>query len=434
MPAEQRDGAPVPAERRSSRSGTGRAVAPAGRVARAGRRIAAGPDWPLTSALGLGLAAVVEVLVRFGGPASSDAATALLLNLLATVPLALRRSHLPVAAATVTAAMFFTIAGGVAWTAAGIVGQLVVLYLVAARYERRVLLLFALPFLVIALGTSGQGAALSGLLVLVVTVAALALGDARRLRGQVIAERDAARRAATEALRDQAAAGERARIARELHDLVAHHVSMIAVQAETARLTTAGLTEEGRERFEVIGATARDALTEMRRLLAVLREDAGGLAELTPQPGLDRLDELLDSARAAGTPLRLTLHGEAAPLPPGVDLAAYRIVQEALTNARRHAPGAAVDVDLRYEPDTLRLRVRDTGPGPGTAGEAGLGMLGMRERAAMAGGTLHTGPADGGGFVVEAALPTGPGTAIAARSSGGPGGKPVPTAPEGTGT
>jgi signal transduction histidine kinase len=419
MPAEQQDGAPMPAERLAGRSATGRVAALAARVALAARQIAAGPDWPLASALGLGLAAVVEVLVRIGGPSSSDGATALLLNLLATVPLALRRSHLPVAAVTVTAAMFLTIAGGVAWTAAAIIGQLVVLYLAAARYERRVLLLFALPFLVIALGTSGEGAALSGLLVLVVTVAALALGDARRLRGQVIAERDAARLAATEALRDQAAVQERARIARELHDVVAHHVSMIAVQAETARLTTAGLTDEGRDRFEAIGATARDALTEMRRLLAVLREDAGGLAELAPQPGLERLDELLDSARAAGTRLRLTLYGKVVPLPPGVDLAAYRILQEALTNARRHAPGAAVDVELRYQADSLRLRVSDTGPGPAAAGEAGHGMLGMRERAAMVGGALRTGVAEGGGFVVEADLPTGPTAAVAPPSTGG---------------
>jgi signal transduction histidine kinase len=433
MPAEQQDTTPAAAERRG-RSATGRVADLARRVARAGRRVAAAPDWPLASALGLGLAAVVEVLLRVGGPASSDGATALLLNLLATVPLALRRRHLPAAAVTVTAAMFLTIAGNVAWTAAGIASQVVVLYLVAARYERRVLLLFALPFLVIALGTSGQGAALSGLLVLVVAVAALALGDARRLRGQVIAERDAARRAATEALHDQAAAQERARIARELHDVVAHHVSMIAVQAETARLTTAGLTVQGRERFEAIGATARDALTEMRRLLAVLRSDAGGLAERTPQPGLDRLDELLDSARAAGAPHHLTIHGEPVPLPPGVDLAAYRILQEALTNARRHAPGAAVDVDLRYGPGTLRLRVRDHGPGPGAGSEPGLGMLGMRERAAMVGGTLRTGVADAGGFVVEADLPTGPRTAIAARPAGGPSTEPLPTAPEGPAT
>jgi signal transduction histidine kinase len=194
---------------------------------------------------------------------------------------------------------------------------------------------------------------------------------------------------------------------------------MIAVQAETARLTTAGLTDEGRDRFEAIGATARDALTEMRRLLAVLREDAGGLAELAPQPGLERLDELLDSARAAGTRLRLTLYGKVVPLPPGVDLAAYRILQEALTNARRHAPGAAVDVELRYQADSLRLRVSDTGPGPAAAGEAGHGMLGMRERAAMVGGALRTGVAEGGGFVVEADLPTGPTAAVAPPSTGG---------------
>jgi signal transduction histidine kinase len=418
MPAEQRNGAPNLAQRRHRRP-AGRAAGLAARVARAARRAGGRPDWPLVSALALGLAAVVEVLARVE-PATSDAATALLLNLLATVPLALRRSHLPVAAATVTAALFLTIAGGAAWTVAAVVAQLVVLYLVAARYERRVLLLFALPFLLIAIGSSGQGAALSGLLVLVVAVAALALGDARRLRGQVVAERDAARRAAADAQRDQAAVQERARIARELHDVVAHHVSMIAVQAETARLTSPGLSDDGRERFEAIGATARDALTEMRRLLAVLREDAGGLAERAPQPGLDRLDELLGSARAAGTRLRLILHGEVVPLSPGVDLAAYRILQEALTNARRHAPGAAVDVELRYDTDTLRLRIRDTGPGPAAPGPAGHGLLGMRERAAMVGGTLRTGAADGGGFVVEADLPLGSsGKAVASRAAGG---------------
>jgi signal transduction histidine kinase len=110
------------------------------------------------------------------------------------------------------------------------------------------------------------------------------------------------------------------------------------------------------------------------------------------------------------------------------------ILQEALTNARRHAPSAAVDVDLRYRAGSLRLRVRDSGPGPSADSEAGLGMLGMRERAAMVGGALRTGVADGGGFVVEADLPTGPGAAVAARPAGGPGSEPVPMAPEGPGT
>jgi signal transduction histidine kinase len=236
-------------------------------------------------------------------------------------------------------------------------------------------------------------------------VAAEALGDSRRQRGLAIAERDETRRAMVDTLRDQAVMGERARIARDLHDVVAHHVSAIAVQAETARLTTEGLPEEGRAHFESIGDTARDALNEMRRLLGVLREDADGKAERGPQPGLARLNELVDTARTAGTEVRLTVQGQVAPLPPGVDLCAYRILQEALTNARRHAPGAPVDVELDYGTDTLRLRVRDHGPGPADAAGEGLGLLGMRERAIMVGGSLTAGPAEGGGFAVDAALP-----------------------------
>jgi signal transduction histidine kinase len=206
-------------------------------------------------------------------------------------------------------------------------------------------------------------------------------------------------------LQDQAAMGERARIARDLHDIVAHHVSAIAVQAETARLTVEGLPDEGREQFEAIGQTARDALAEMRRLLGVLREDADGRAERDPQPGLARLHELVETARAAGTPVALTLSGEPVDLPPGVDLCAYRILQEALTNARRHAGGAAVDLEVEYGADALRLRVRDHGPGPSEPDADGHGLLGMRERAIIAGGTLSAGPADGGGFAVDAELP-----------------------------
>jgi signal transduction histidine kinase len=180
---------------------------------------------------------------------------------------------------------------------------------------------------------------------------------------------------------------------------------MVAVQAETARLTTPGMPEEGQERLLAIGDTAREALTEMRRLLGVLRADAAGDAERAPQPGLGEVTELLEDARAAGTSVRLTVSGPVAPLPVGVDLTAYRIVQEALTNARRHAPGAAVEVELRFGPDALLLRVRDDGPGPGEGERHGHGLLGMRERAASVGGTLRAGRAEAGGFAVEAELP-----------------------------
>jgi len=187
--------------------------------------------------------------------------------------------------------------------------------------------------------------------------------------------------------------------------VVAHHVSMIAVQAEAARLTTPDLPQEAQQQFDAIAESARDALGEMRRLLGVLREDAGGGGERRPQPGLDRLQELIDDARATGTPVRLTLRGSVVSLGPSVDLAAYRIVQEALTNARRHAPGASVEVSLRYGTDALHLSVVDDGRGPSPSWSVGNGLMGMRERATIVGGTLRTGPSDGGGFLVEAELP-----------------------------
>ncbi|WP_344294995.1 sensor histidine kinase, partial [Streptomyces synnematoformans] len=245
--------------------------------------------------------------------------------------------------------------------------------------------------------------------------AATAAGLARRARSTAAAH-GAVERAIAHTLYEHAARGERARIARELHDVVAHHISMISVQAETARLTTPGLPDEGARRLRDIGDTARTALTEMRRLLGVLREDAGAdPAERRPPPGLAQLNELLDDARdAAGSAVRLIVSGSVHPLGTGVELTAYRIVQEALTNARRHAPGAAVDVELHYAETALRLRIRDNGPGAhGGAGRegghgGGHGLTGMRERAAAVGGGLRGGPAAGGGFLLEATLPTQP--------------------------
>jgi signal transduction histidine kinase len=231
-------------------------------------------------------------------------------------------------------------------------------------------------------------------------------GAARRARASA-RRHEAARQAVAARLVEHTARGERARLARELHDVVAHHISMIAVQAETARLTTPGLPAAGATRLAEIGDTARAGLTEMRRLLGVLRADAADDGpQRHPQPGLDQLVELLDGARlAAGGGTRLIVSGPPAALDPGVELAAYRIVQEALTNARRHAPGAAVDVELHYTDAWLRLRVRDNGPGPQPAPAGGHGLTGMRERAAAAGGALTAGPGPGVGFLVEATLP-----------------------------
>jgi signal transduction histidine kinase len=379
-----------------------RAWAHLARAASLVHRVWSGANGPLLLALALGLAAMAELAIYGDG---LDAVA--LPNLLATLPLALARGHLPWAAVLVVSGAVLAVAEpSSTLTLSGLAVLLVVCYQVAARYRRRWSVLLALPFVVNGIASfAGDEESFPGLLLLVLVVAAQALGDARGQRGEAIAERDVTREAMAEALRDQAALEERARIARELHDIVAHHVSGIAVQAETARLTTPGMPEEGQRRLEAIGATARDALVEMRRLVGVLRADGGEDSERAPQPGLDRLDELIAAAWAAGTYVRLTMQGNVAPLPPGVDLTAYRIVQEALTNTRQHAPGANVDVELRYDADALHLRVRDNGPGPGNGVVEGHGLLGMRERVTMVGGSLQAGAAEGGGFVVEASLP-----------------------------
>jgi signal transduction histidine kinase len=377
----------------------------------AGQRILDGPDGPLALAIVLALAALLQLTLFTAG--DGELAGSMVINLLATLPIALMRwRRLLVAAWVVTLATCFALVDVMtSLTLAALVAQLTIAYVVATRRRRRASALLTLALLVAVISVQpGDNARVTAVLVLVLVVAAQALGDARRQGRQAIAERDETRRAMADTLRGHAAMEERARIARELHDVVAHHVSMVAVQAETARLTTPGMPPQGQERLAAIGDTARDALTEMRRLLGVLRSDAPGDAERAPQPGLDRLAELLDDARNAGTSARLVVHGRVAALPPGIDLTAYRIVQEALTNARRHAPGAAVEVEVAFGDDVLQVRVRDDGPGPaGVDGSVvdGHGLLGMRERVAMVGGTLRAGGAGAGGFAVEADLPIG---------------------------
>ena len=334
-----------------------------------------------------------------------------LLALATTVPLALPRPDL--AAVAVTLAVVLSLVPFHTLTGAGACAQLVALYRLGRSGAQLPAAVLALPFVALALSDPADTATR----VLTVLLAALApsaawAGAARRARDEAL-KSSADRQVVVGTLLEHTARGERARIARELHDVVAHHISMISVQAETARLTTPGLPAAGAQRLSAIGDTARAALTEMRRLLGVLREDAGtdtgaAPAERRPQPGLGQLNDLLDDARdAAGTGTRLILRGLPDRLDPGVELAAYRIVQEALTNARRHAPGAAVDVELHYTDHSLRLRIRDNGPGPAPEPAiGGHGLLGMRERAAAVGGELRTGPAPGGGFLVESVLPT----------------------------
>jgi signal transduction histidine kinase len=285
------------------------------------------------------------------------------------------------------------------------------LFLLVQLVTRRGLLSAApvlLPFVVLAVRRlNGPYSTLGTTSPLLFLFAALVVGESLRRRRLAVVALDVTQDAMAESVRAQTVLEERARIARELHDIVAHHLSVIAVESEAARLTSPELSSAAGGRLESIASTAREALTETRRLLGVLREDTGAEADRTPQPGLDELDDLIDRAQATGTHIRLIREGKVARLPSSIDLAAYRIVQEALTNARRHAPGADVDVEVSYRDHALHLRVRDHGPGAlGGEPVAGHGLLGMRERATLAGGTFCSGPAEGGGFEVDVTLPT----------------------------
>jgi signal transduction histidine kinase len=331
------------------------------------------------------------------------------LGLATTLPLAFGR---PASAALVLSAASLLSLGVFHFlTLAGAVTELVAVYRFGrgngAQYAA---LGLTVPFGVLALATGGVTGAETRVLTVVLAAfvpAAAWAGVARRSRAEALLHTAATEVIAGE-LVEHTARGERARIARELHDVVAHHISMIAVQAETARLTTPGMPAAGAQRLLEIGDTARAGLTEMRRLLGVLREDAQAeVADRHPQPGLEQLPGLVDEAReSSGTGCRLIISGPPVTVDPGVGLAAYRIVQEALTNARRHAPGAAVDVEVRYGDGELRLLIRDNGPGPDhTAAADGHGLHGMRERAAAVGGELRAGAATVGGFLVEARLP-----------------------------
>jgi signal transduction histidine kinase len=194
---------------------------------------------------------------------------------------------------------------------------------------------------------------------------------------------------------------ERQRIARELHDIVAHHMSVIAIQAEAGPRKVANPPPELVESFGDIRASALSGLDELRRLLGVMRSSS---ADTAPQPGLAELDGLLDSARSGGLRVTSSVSGTARPLPQGIDLSAYRILQEALSNAMRHAPASAVRVELAYAPSSLVIKVLNDECGPPGDG-TGHGIIGMRERAVMLSGHLEAGPTDDGGFLVTAVLP-----------------------------
>jgi signal transduction histidine kinase len=251
-------------------------------------------------------------------------------------------------------------------------------------------------------------------------VLAWVLGDSLRTRRAYFAqleERAARLEREREAQAKVAVAAERARIARELHDVVAHNVSVMVVQADGAAYVLDAAPDQAKKALETISSTGRQALAEMRRLLGVLRtgeHQEGG--EYVPQPDVEQIDDLVEQCRTAGLPVDFKVEGTPRPLPSGVELTAYRIVQEALTNTRKHGgPNAGASVRLVYFDDGLGLLVEDDGKGAphelyeeGGADGRGHGLIGMRERVGMVGGTLDAGPRPGGGFRISALLPLKP--------------------------
>ena len=238
-------------------------------------------------------------------------------------------------------------------------------------------------------------------------VVAWVAGWALRERAE---QAEAAEERAVQAEREREAAArvavaeERARIARELHDIVAHAVSVMVLQVGAVRHKLPDSLAEDREALRGVERAGRTALAEMRRLLAAIRPD-GDEAELVPQPGLDGLDSLLDEVGRAGLPVELHVDGEPVPLPRGIDLSAYRIVQEGLTNALKHARASDADVTVRYGPDQLEIEVRDNGRGSAASDGLGHGLVGVRERVKIYGGEMTAGTATGGGFVLSTRLP-----------------------------
>ncbi|MFU8871472.1 sensor histidine kinase [Micromonospora sp. SL4-19] len=228
----------------------------------------------------------------------------------------------------------------------------------------------------------------------------------RRQSTRMLRERARFAEATQRSLAEQAVADERRRIARELHDVVAHHVSVMGVLATGARRVLRRDPDAADEAMATVEETGRATLRELRRLLDVLRTDAEPAAELAPQPGLTGIEALVEQVREAGLPVTLRVDGAPGPMEEGVALTVYRIVQEALTNALKHAGAATALVRLTVTDDFLAVEVTDTGRGPGPAADRiGHGLVGMRERVALYGGILRTGPRTGGGFRVYARLP-----------------------------
>jgi len=222
----------------------------------------------------------------------------------------------------------------------------------------------------------------------------------QRGRDELQVKLEAARTAAAQ----RAVAEERARIARELHDVIAHSVSVMTVQAGAVRRLLQPGQERERLALEAIESTGREALTEMRRLVGLLRRQ-GTMPDFSPQPSMRAVDVLIGTIREAGLPVELAVEGEPTELAPGVDLAAYRVIQEALTNALKYAGPARAWVTVRWREDEIEVEIANDGRSEAAGDGTGHGLVGLRERVALVGGAIDSGPRAGGGFVVTARLP-----------------------------
>src|SRR6266540_247468 len=324
--------------------------------------------------------------------------------LLMTLPLAFRRrAPFAVAVVVMGALVFEALAIGSAPTPdSQLVGWLLAIYSVAAHCGRVAAAAGGVVSLAAGLVWIGFDDFLFPLVVFGGAWVAGRLVRQRQLYADAVEQRLAALEREREANARAGAAEERARIARELHDLLSHSVSVMVVQAAAERSALGSERAAPGEALEAIERTGRQALAEMRRLFALLRSDAP--AERAPQPTLDELDRLVGKVREAGLPVELRIQGEPGVLPPDVALCAYRIVQEALTNVLKHAGPATASVVVRYGCDALELEVADDGRGA-LDSDPGHGLAGMRERIALYGGELAAGTRNGGGFVVRARIP-----------------------------
>ena len=377
------------------------------------RRAPSGLDWLV--ALAFVVIALLEVAAGvFRGPAGVAAAV----QLAGILPVAFRRvAALRAIAISAAVLLLYVITYGAGNSAADLATLLLLVYSVGRYTEGRGLLAgaaLALSLIVEELAGAGLLFSLGDWAYLLILFGGtLGLGIVLRVQTErsiaLAVEADRARRLAA-ATAQAAVHEERARIARELHDVVAHNVGLIVLQAGGARSVLATDPERARTALRQVEETGRQTLTEMRHLVGILREDED--EERQPLPRLERLPALVDEARAGGLTVELAVEGARVELPAGLELAAYRLIQEALTNVRKHAPASRVQVRLGYEPDRLRIEVSDDGGPAGAAAapardasDSGHGLIGMRERVQVYGGRMQTRSMPGGGFRVEAVLP-----------------------------